>query len=140
MREASFKAGGLTLYFELDMDAFVEIEENVCMIGKLLEELSVKSKNRVRTLCAVAAILTGGAERAEQDVAKKAGREMDECFRAVPVEELKRKIKPAMFNNLYSAVIVAVNNGFSMETSEPDPEAEVDVTLQEIEKKEQRGG
>ena len=130
MREASFKAGGLTLYFELDMDAFAEIEENVCMIGKLLEELSVKSKNRVRTLCAVAAILTGGAERAEQD----------ECFRAVPVEELKRKIKPAMFNSLYSAVIVAVNNGFSMETSEPDPEAEVDVTLQEIEKKEQRGG
>ena len=33
------------------------------------------------------------------------------------------------------ASLFAVNNGFSMETSEPDPEAEVDVTLQEIEKK-----
>lgn len=140
MREASFSIKGLTLFFSLDMDAFCSIEENVCMIGKLLEEISGKSKTRARTLCAVAAILTEGAERTEQAAAQDAGRPFDETFRAVSAEEIRRRMKPGAFNQLYTAVIDAINAGFAMETTEPDPDKEVDLTLQEIEKKEQRGG
>ena len=137
--KTAFTAPGLELYFFLDMDAFADIEENVCMLGQLMDTIGQGNRGRVRDVCKIAGILTAGAERKAQEEADRAGTQLDEKYKAVDGKAIRARLKPAYFMTLFNAVVEAINDGFMMETSEPDPDAEIDLTLQEIEKKDTRG-
>lgn len=94
-----------------DMESWEKIEDDVCMIDDLGEKLA--GKGRIRAIAQVFAILA----KADFD-------------------EIWKDAKPGEMRAMTKAIWAAINAGMHMET-EKGSDREVDVTLEEIEKKEE---
>lgn len=115
---ASITIGGTEYKLTFTMDAFEKIEDEIGMVDELTDKLT--GKGRVRTVRRLLQILSGGE---------------------ITEEIIARKMIPAQIAQAITAIWAAIGEGMSMETTENQgEEEEVDVALQEIEKKETGDG
>jgi len=115
---AAITLGGTEYKLTFTMDAFEQIEDEIGMVDELTDKLT--GKGRIRTVRRLLQILSGG-EITEEIIA---------C-----------KMIPAQIAQAIMAIWAAIGEGMSMETTEDQgEEEEVDVALQEIEKKEPEAG
>ena len=120
MKTVTIEIGGRQLPLVFDMAAWCEIDERVGAVQDLGELLS--GPGSVRIVNRVAAILarSGGAE----DVTE---------------EWILKHASPRQLGEMSMKVTEAISVGFGMEAKEGEAGGEVDVTLQEINKKKRTG-
>lgn len=94
-----------------DMESWEKLEDEVCLIDDMGDKLA--GKGRIRAISQVFAILA----KADFD-------------------EIWKNAKPSEMRAMTKAIWAAINDGMHMET-ERGGDREVDVTLEEIEKKEE---
>ena len=114
---AQITIGGHAYPLTFDMDAFERIEEELGAVDTLGEAMTGKA--RVRTVRRLLEILSGGQ---------------------LPQEIISLKMRPNQMAEAIKAVWAAIGEGMSMETKDGDEDAETDVVLDEIEKKESAAG
>ena len=121
MKTVTIEIGGRQLPLVFDMAAWCEIDERVGAVQDLGELLS--GPGSVRIVNRVAAILarSGGAE----DVTE---------------EWILKHASPRQLGEMSMKVTEAISVGFGMEAKEGEAGGEVDVTLQEINKKKEPEG
>ena len=124
------KVGGRELALAFTVDAMDELEKRLgepIDLTTLQQAIVSKLADR-RVLLAVACILAQQGEYL-------AGRDpdFDETW-------LRRHAKPGQQISLHASVVQAIAEGLSMETGETDENAEVDVVLEELKKKQARAG
>lgn len=109
---SSIKIGKREVKLNFNMDAWAGIEEDFGLISDLEEQMN--GRKRVRTVCGI--------------IAHLAGEDPD---------KIRQEMKPAQLPAAMSAIWETIGNGLKMEGTETEQEnEEVDVTLEEIEKKE----
>lgn len=109
------RIGRRDIELKFDMNIWKKLEEEIDTLDGI--ENMLQGKTRIRT--------------AQQIIAIMSGEEL---------ETIEREMKPAQFLKATDAIYIAIGEGLRMETAEEDDDTEVDVTLEEIEKKEARGG
>lgn len=115
---AAITIGGTEYKLTFTMDAFEQIEDEIGMVDELTDKLT--GKGRIRTVRRLLEILSGGE---------------------ITEEIIARKMIPAQIAQAITAIWAAIGEGMSMSTTEDQGEdEEVDVALQEIEKKETGDG
>lgn len=126
MKAIEIEAGGRTLPLVFNMNSWGEIEEEIAPlqdVGGLLE-----GKKRVKTVLKLVRILAN-------EGLKCAGHKAD-----LTEEGLGRTLNPRTMGELSMSVMKAVTAGMQMEATEDETGKEVDVTLQEINKKKEPEG
>ena len=101
---------GTTYTLRFDMEAWERIEDEVCLVDDLGDKLV--ERGRIKTIVKIFAILAGCEE-----------------------EQLRKAIFPGDIRKMTTAIWGAINAGMKMETQHGE-DREVDVTLEELEKKE----
>jgi hypothetical protein len=124
MQTLKIKNKEISLY--LDMEAMGDIETDVCLIGEIDDTLA--GGKRAKAIPQMIAHLSEGAHR--HDPSKE----------AVELAWIQKNMRPANIGAAHDAIVMAVVEGLRMETEEADEDEEVDVTLEELEKKEPKDG
>ena len=109
---AEIKLGGKTYKLVFGMDEWEQIEDEICGLDELGDKLA--GKGRLRAIARLLRILSGRPPEDDETVWKE--------------------LKPGMIRSATKAIWAAIEAGMQMETSEDNPDAEVDVTLEEIKK------
>ena len=126
MKAIEIEAGGRTLPLVFNMNSWGEIEEEIAPlqdVGGLLE-----GTKRVKTVLKLVRILAN-------EGLECAGEKAD-----VTEAWLGRTLNPRQMGDLSMKAMQAVTQGMQMEATEDEPGKEVDVTLQEINKKKEPEG
>lgn len=128
---ARFKMGGRELALIFNVEAMDEIEERLGLkidLSNLQKDL-VHGLNDRHVLVAVAAIMMR-----EGMIVKGIDPDIDETW-------VKRNMKPGRQLGLHAAVLEGITLGMSMENAaDNDDDAEVDVVLEELKKKQGQTG
>lgn len=112
MAANTVKIGDKEYTLRFDFEAWERMEDEVCLVDDLGDTLA--GRGRVKAILQVFSIFAG-------------------C----DLEELKKVAKPAHMRTMTQAIWKAINDGMHME-AEHGEDREVDVTLEEIEKKEEQ--
>lgn len=115
MQKPEITLGGEKVALTFNMETWAQMEEEVCTLDELSDRLA--GRERLRTMAKIAAIFSGKDEK-----------------------WVWERIKPAQVGGLSQAITAAINQGMHMEASEGKEDAEVDVVLEEIEKKDGEDG
>lgn len=106
---------GENVPLRFDMAAWERLEDELCLLDDLADKMA--ERGRIKVLTQVLAILSGKQE-----------------------EAIRAAMYPGQVRTLTQAMWLAINEGMRMETAPEGEDEVIDVTLKEIEKKEERDG
>lgn len=113
MKDIKATVSGHEYTLRFSMATWEKIEDDVCPVDDLGDKLA--GRGRIRAIIQVFAILAG-----------------------VDPDEIRNTAEPSDLRGMMQAIWKAINTGMKM-TTQPGDDREVDVTLEEIEKKEEPG-
>ena len=111
MKNTSVALNGKEYILRFDMETWERLEEDVCLVDDLGDKLA--GRGRITAIMQVFAILA----RAD-------------------IQEIRANARPVDMRKMTQAIWQAINDGMHME-AEHGEDREVDVTLEQIEKKEE---
>lgn len=115
MKIYTVKLSGENVPLRFDMAAWERLEDELCLLDELADKLT--QRGRIKALAQVLAILSG----------KQA-------------DAIRAAMKPADVRTLTQAAWLTINEGMKMDTTPDGEDQVIDLTLKEIEKKEERDG